>query len=488
MKLAKQFDMNMQQDKETEQLNKANSHLSECRNEGAQPPVPLASTSQKVEAELHALFDCSTQHVSGRLSQSSSASSCSLEARSHPGGSTSIASRQSELKSADRKSSAPACPANAEGSAGTNMDKCDDFDDDWEDDDLDSIVLAMAQNSEQRNTAVPETGLQSNTRLNTNQQPSASKSTSVRSACPVQGVQPQPSSSGLQGICPKLKTSNRRTFKLEPNPHFQGKMAAATPSLTETKPYTKPQMPDNKSAIKKPVSSMAPGPSKTTSDQIEKRGSVAPDSVKDISDQIEKQGSVAPDSLKDISDEDMKSFWDCDSLWNDGNDDDLLYQVCDNVERISNSQPEQPGPSNRQDDQDIREDRQRTATALLAIETDWSMKSKTSANRCGFVRSNSMPGTSSGHVNHQRWNVPLRGTGTKTNQPLMSQSHPGSRVGLGTFGESRNSPGTIQAADANPGIQPRTVTARPPQNSSSHHASFKRNLSDSAAISNKGNL
>uniref|UniRef100_UPI003AAF653C uncharacterized protein etaa1b n=1 Tax=Centroberyx gerrardi TaxID=166262 RepID=UPI003AAF653C len=462
-KLARQFDKNMQRDNETsEQLNAINNNLTECGKtpeakltEAARPSnakeLKCSSTSDQVEAELHALFDCSTQRVSGRLSQGSSASTCSQEIKGRPG---SAEPRQSELKSADNKSGPAAHPAEDKGSWSISANKCDDFDDDWENDDLlnDSFVLAMTQNSDQQLDPVPKTTLPSNTSLNTTQYPSASKP----SACQAPSLHLQPSCSGLQELCPKPKTTNRSTFKLEPNPHFQTKMAAANelskPSLNAIQP-SKSQMPDQKRATTNPASSTtksAPQPHKITPDQVVKGAGVA----------------------ADTSGRNKKSCFDSDCLWDDGDDDKLLYQVCDNVERISNSQPEQASPAYCQGNKG-----QRKTTAPRPINTD------TNANRqspCAFVRSNSLPGTSCETVNYQGWNFPMKGANSKSR---MSQSLPGSRVGPGAFSQFKDSSGTFQAASANLEMQPRRVTARQPQNS--HHASFKRSLSDSVAMSNK---
>ncbi|XP_029305045.1 ewing's tumor-associated antigen 1 homolog [Cottoperca gobio] len=111
VKLARQFDENMQQDRETsERLNTVNNNLNECVNtsktkvsETSFPnnvkDLKCPSSSEHVEAELHALFDCSTQRVSGRLSQGSSASP---EIKRQPLTSALAEPGQLALKSADR--------------------------------------------------------------------------------------------------------------------------------------------------------------------------------------------------------------------------------------------------------------------------------------------------------------------------------------------------------------------------------------------------
>uniref|UniRef100_UPI0037E9C531 ewing's tumor-associated antigen 1 homolog n=1 Tax=Semicossyphus pulcher TaxID=241346 RepID=UPI0037E9C531 len=433
MKLARQFDENMQQDrKASEQLNIFNNNRNERVNTSKTKltetsfssnlkDIKYPSSSAQVEAELHALFDCSTQKVSGRLSQGSSASACSQEVKVQPATSTSDESRQSELKSSDMPGPA-AHPVEEKGSCGFS----DDFDDDWENDDLlnDSLVLALSQNPDQQHDANPKTTLQSDTKTNTNQFTSVCKPTEATSS----GHQPlnvcsKPSSSALQELCPKPKTTNQSTFRLESNPHFKPKMAASEVSKSSfTVLQSKSKMSDQKPASLKTLST--PQPNKV--------------SVKDISD----------------------------SLWDDGDDDALLFQICDSVESISNSQPQQ-----------------RKTTAPLSINTTRSVNADASANRkssCAFVRSNSLPGTSCQAVNYQGWNIPMKGANNKSG---MSQSLPGSRVSLGAFSNCKDSSGSFQAGNVD--MKPHTVTARATQNSKSHHTAFKRNVSDSAVTNNK---
>lgn len=454
IKLAKQFDKNMQQDKETsEQLNTFNNNVNErlkpsktklaemsFHSSVKDPKCP--SSADQVEAELHALFDSSTQKVSGPLSQGSTASASSQEIKHKPVTSAGAEARQSELKSAQESSSAA-----EKGSCGFSANKCDEFDDDWENDDLlnDSFVLAMTANPAQIQEANLNVTFQSNTKTN-----AAHLKTTGDTNCANQpsNVNSKPSCSALQELCPKPKTTNRSTFKLESNPHFQPTAAAkevSKSSLTVIQP--KSQMSDQKSLTTKTLT--APPPDKIANDQ---RGACA-----------------SAGSVKDISD----------SLWVDGDDDDaLFYQVCDIVERTSYSQPQHESTNVCQKKTDIAGDRQQKTTAPLPIYRTWSMDAGASANRrspCAFVRSNSLPGTNCETVNDQGWNIPMKGASSKSG---MSQSLPGSRVSLGTFNQRRDSSGTFQVAD----MKAHTVTARP------HHTGFKRNVSDSAATHSKGEL
>ncbi|KAJ4948511.1 hypothetical protein JOQ06_020044 [Pogonophryne albipinna] len=188
-----------------------------------------------------------------------------------------------------------------------------------------------------------------------------------------------------------------------------------------------------------------------------------------IPDKITKYQKGGVDSVKDISD----------SLWDDGDDDALLYQLCDTVEKISNSQPQQASTSNCQAKQDIYVDRQRKTP--VPIDTSRLMVAgANSRSPLAFVRSNSLPETSSKTMNYQGWNIPIKGA---SNRSQMSQSHPGSRGSLGAFNQDRDSSGTFQAGNVD--MKPHSVSAGTSQSSKSHHTAFKRNVSHSAAISSK---
>ncbi|XP_034407490.1 uncharacterized protein si:dkey-78p8.1 [Cyclopterus lumpus] len=311
LKLARQFDENMQQDRETsEQLAAAaaGDRADAPEPPGARIPGDLKGppASDPVEAELRAMFDSSTQRVSGRLSQGSSASARSQEVKRHP------LAGQPELKSEGK------------GSCGF---QANDWDDDWDDDDLldDSFALAMTDDRDQQRGARHEAALQGNA------DPSA---------------HPGPKPSALQELCPKPKTSNRSTFKLEPNPHFQPAKVPGSKSTT---------------------SDLKPAAAKTPSIPI-------PDNAKTC---------VAADSS--------------DSLWDDGVDDALLCQACDRVERTSNSQPRRASPGGSGEKPPAR-----APPSVNAAADRQSPRA--------FVRSNSLPeggGRETG--NYRGWDVPMKG-------------------------------------------------------------------------------
>ncbi|XP_047458124.1 ewing's tumor-associated antigen 1 [Mugil cephalus] len=456
MKLARQFDENMQQDKETsEQLNIINNNLintsekellqASISSNVKDPGCP--SSADKVEAELHALFDCSTQGVSGRLSQGSAASASSQQTKDQTVTLDLTEHQRPDLKSAEKSVSA-VHPAEEKESGGYGGKSCDDFDDDWENDDLlnDSFVLAMTQVSDEKHNTNPKTN-------NKQLTPICKPTANTNSACQALNVHCKPSSSELQELCPKPKTTNRSTFKLEPNPHFQPKMARDVSKLSSTVAQPKSHIFDQKSATTKTPST--PQADKVTIDHC---GNI-----------------IGTDSVKDISD----------SLWDDEGDDALLYQACDSIETIANSQTQKGSPSNCQVKLDIAADGQRKTTKSLPINTAWSMNAGASANRlspCAFVRSNSLPGTSCETVNYQGWNIPMKSANIKSG---MSQSFPGRHTSLGAINQCRDSSGNFHGGNANVEKKPHTVTARAPQNSKSGHTAFKRNVSDSAIIGNK---
>ncbi|XP_041742504.2 flocculation protein FLO11 isoform X1 [Coregonus clupeaformis] len=541
MQLARQFDINMhQQDREKKSAEHTNNTINNNNNNryGEEPKCPtiMTSSAHQVEAELNALFDGPTQRITGRLSQGSTASTCSQEVKVQVGVSHLTADdliKEWEVKPGGGIPSGPTARTGEEvvgqWNSTTTVAKDEDFD--WEDDDLlnDPIVLEITQNPEGLKTPAPKPSSsltlstdRDNTQLVTDTEktlpppPSSATSnpTGLHSHSVWKGTSthPQPSDRGvLTGPCPKLKPTSRSTFLLEPNPCFQVSMAptskeAPRPCLTVGEAQPERPRPGLSAAGRCPSrdsEGKAEGVSKATTPAS--RGTPAPVTAP-------AQGSAptqATDStFKDISDEDLQSLFDSESLWNDdeGDDDELLYQVCDDVERISNSQPQSGNATVTTDATEVRVQESKPKappTAPLAIAREGSMTMDravgATSNRQSTTRSNSAPGDrSSTPVNFQGWNILVKagnvGVGHHT---VMSQSHPGSGEGLGKLTQLRGAPGwgalglgslgvtTFQAENSKT-VMPRTVSARTLPNSNSHHASsFKRHLSDSDAIGNK---
>lgn len=429
MKLARQFDKNMQDRESSEKVpnsnfidgfsERGNTCRAALRSADRKQEPQCSSSADRVEAELQALFDCSTQRVSGRLSQGSSASSCSQEVKDQPAAALLQPSRQTRPTS---ETSVPAAELKAAALRSNN-----DFDDDWENDELlnDPLLLEITHNPPQlhRNS---QTSSQTNTKRETEQSCSGFQSATTACVRPPSAAHSQLTCSTLQELCPKLKTTNRSTFKLEPNLHFQAK-DLPRPALTPLPP--KPQI--------SPINSTT---SKTNSNSNPDAAGCS-------------QGAS-------------------DSLWEDGDDDSLLYQVCDSVERISNTQLD-PLSSSPKNQHSVAE-RAQSCTTPVCIDAGATSRAQRESPRA-FVRSNSLPAPSSDAGNYRGWDSPMRGA---SNKPPMSQSLPGSHMTLGTFSQSRDWSGKFQTGSDGATKGCMTARASPP--------AFKRNFSDSAVPSNKG--
>lgn len=435
MKLARQFDQNMQ-DRESSEGVPNNSGFSQRGNAGGaklrsahqMKDLQWSSSADRVEAELQALFDCSTQKVSGRLSQGSLASSCSQEVKAEPAAALSKRSRQTGLSS---ERPVPAAELKA-AALGSNS----DFDDDWDNDELlnDPLLLEMTHDPPQLHDQ-PKTTSQPHTEEESDR--SCSGFQSAKAACVRQpsAAHSTPAYSTLQELCPTLKTTNRSTFKLLPNLHFQAK-DISRPALTPLQP--KPRS--------SPVSS-------ATAKTLRQRAKAAD------------SHTGAPGCCQAVSD----------SLWDDGDDDTLLYQVCDSVERISSTQSDQVSSSHK--NQPAGGERAQMCTTPVPIDAGGSSRAPQQSPRT-FVRSNSLPATSSGAGNYRGWDFPMRGA---NNKPQTSQSLPGSHMAVGNFSQSRDWSGKSHTGnDGAP--QACMVTTR------TSHTAFKRNFSDSAVPINKGTI
>ncbi|XP_071250643.1 ewing's tumor-associated antigen 1 [Salvelinus alpinus] len=523
MQLARQFDINMhQQDRERKSSEHRNNTINNNRyEEEPKGPTTMSSSAQRVEAELNALFDGPTQRVTGRLSQGSTASTCSQEVKVQVGVShltTDDLVKVSEVKPGGGSTSGSSARTGKEEvvqwNATTTVTKDEDFD--WEDDDLlnDPIVLEKTQNPEGLKTLSPKPSSsltlstdRDNTQLLTDTEktlpPSSTTSNPIslssHSVWKGTSTHLQPSNrGGLTGPCPKPKPASRSTFLLQPNLCFQVNMAPTT------REAPRPFLTVGEAQSERPGVSAAVGSRGPSRDSAEGKAD-------GVSTATTSRGTTAPDSaFKDISEEDLQSLFDSESLWNDdeGDDDELLYQVCDDVERISNSQSEGATATTDATEVRVQESKPKaTPTAPLAAAREGSMTmdravggpSSKQSTTCTSGRSNSAPGDrSSTPVHFQRWNIPAKaGNVWVGHHTAMSQSHPGSGEGLGKFTQLRGAPAwgtfglgslgvrTFQAGDSK-SVMPRTVSARTLPNSNSHHASsFKRHLSDSAAIRNK---
>ncbi|KAI4787697.1 hypothetical protein KUCAC02_036304, partial [Chaenocephalus aceratus] len=294
LKLAKQFDFNMfrQEEDEEEELKDLHQQSLELLSDdildqndfspplpGNQPPavragpdVQLHLMDQHMEDDLDFLFDGPTQHLSGNLSQVLSA---------QPSQAKPAANEASGKTSASSHTPTPVVP--------TSNTK-DDFDDDWENDDLlnDSLVLEMTQN--------PHKFL-SPKHASTQKQPS-------------QVTFPRESQRNVVQSAVSEEKDNvrqRASFKLESNPNFPVK-------LTQTDTWGHSDV-----------------------------------------DSSSKKAVVSTPAVSEHQEEDLSVFFESDPVWDDLADDDLLCEMCEdmenqiqNVPKASTKRPLPAGPVSNQ--------------------------------------------------------------------------------------------------------------------------------------------
>ncbi|KAJ4944378.1 hypothetical protein JOQ06_012922 [Pogonophryne albipinna] len=239
----------------------------------AGPDVQLHLMDQHMEDDLDFLFDGPTQHLSGNLSQVLSA---------QPSQAKPAAKEASGKTSASSHTPIPVVP--------TSNTK-DDFDDDWENDDLlnDSLVLEMTQNPHK---------FISPKHASTQNQPS-------------QVTFPRESQRNVvQSAVSEVEKDNvrqRASFKLEPNPNFHVK-------LTQTDTWENSNV-----------------------------------------DSSSKKAVVSTPAVSEHQEEDLSIFFESEPVWDDLADDDLLCEMCEdmenqmqNVPKASTKRPLPTGPVSNQ--------------------------------------------------------------------------------------------------------------------------------------------
>ncbi|KAG1954628.1 ewing's tumor-associated antigen 1 [Pimephales promelas] len=435
-KLAKQFDINMtRQDKEkqqesTEKRNKLNKLQSDGTAVSLEQLTGCSSVARQEEEELQALFDGPTQHVNGRLSPPSA--NCTPESSAEP-----VAQAGQSSSSAAIKNAPVDAPKATEAK----------FDDDWENDDLlnDSFVLEMTQNPVSLNVAQKQSAAQPKSwskkcHFEAKVNPSVSNG---RNIC----FETQQSTSKISTFTktlPDVKTSNRSTFTLKPPASVQN-------NTTEKLPKT---------SLVNQEKQQTQGTKLVELDGMTKDGGVSSQS-----------SSVQFDG---VSEEDMKSLFDSDSLWNDEDDDDLLFQACDDVEKLSASQEQQRCSEKYKN---LAHDKSKSFASKAPFSFDTICSQNMGINSRGqpqeptkstrpFARSNSVPCTSgsSGFKQVQHY-------GHAQNKSHQVKCALGSR------------PGSAGSMDASKTVMPHS--AKVGNTSNSHHYTFKRHLSDSMPLTNK---
>ncbi|XP_071383374.1 ewing's tumor-associated antigen 1, partial [Centroberyx affinis] len=322
LKLAKQFDFNMfrQDEDEAEDIHQQSLELLsgdilDFENETEPPPL-LPETSQPavnaatvrdsqvqlpldhhMEDDLDFLFDGPTQQLNGNLSQISIAPSA--EVKPAPTVSSRGVSGKDSGPSHRRTSS-----VSTTRTKGSSVN--DAFEDDWENDDLlnDSLVFEMTQNPQ--NFAVPKHC--STQRDSCEMQYQRDKAVNI----PTNGVvRREPENGDGQSAVSKVEKENgkhRMTFRLEANPDFPVKRILTDAST------------NFKSASDRGVAADAPQIS--THKPPERR---------------EEPAVPAPLRNNDFPDEDLDSFFSSDSLWDDQEDDDLMCEMCEDLESQAQS-------------------------------------------------------------------------------------------------------------------------------------------------------
>uniref|UniRef100_A0A8C1GKF4 ETAA1 activator of ATR kinase n=1 Tax=Cyprinus carpio TaxID=7962 RepID=A0A8C1GKF4_CYPCA len=359
MRLAKQFDFNMRQDEAQEQNSDASGSK---QSEEQEPPhderfsgsalkpseklVDERGLDQEMDDDLDFLFDGPTQRLSGRLSQASDCRTQEVPERN----------LGIEKASASHKGSAS---TTSENHGSTQVNKADDFDDDWNSDGLldDSLLLEMTQNPDL--FAAPK---YSSTQIQTHENRNAFSAmanqkqeakTDVKCGT-FQGQQTKSEQSFQQGslIQAKPRIGNRLesnstnqvfpTSKALPVPLscFNGKQNQhktqvaqlqviqnsselnAGSSTQHFQPNTKETLPSTgPSTIKPPHSNPPSMHQHPNSGGIKQQGENA---------------VTAKDGFGDVLDEDLDSFFASDDIWDDGvEDDDLFCEACDNLEELS---------------------------------------------------------------------------------------------------------------------------------------------------------
>ncbi|XP_034543809.1 ewing's tumor-associated antigen 1 homolog [Notolabrus celidotus] len=326
LKLAQQFDLNMFR-RDEEEVEEQQQQSLELLSEDIldfesgdqsdflpplQPAVNAAGETVRhdqpdlqMDDDLDFLFDGPTQPVSGNFSQVSQVKLPLSASAAEASGKASASSHAAAAPMTNAK----AAPAN------------DAFEDDWENDDLlnDSLVLEMTQNPL---LAAPK-------HCSTQKPPPEKPDQNPRSA---------PVSFGSKKVG-KEHVRQRETFRLDSNPRFSASRSQ-TDSWTDSKVGHSLRTAGTDPQQAPPGASGRPGsqyswqksntgksdPQRPGSDQRTSAAQSFPQRPAGVSSHSE------ADTLSDLLDEDLNSFFSSDPVWDDPADDDLLCEMCEDVE------------------------------------------------------------------------------------------------------------------------------------------------------------
>ncbi|TKS68782.1 Ewing's tumor-associated antigen 1 [Collichthys lucidus] len=361
LKLAKQFDFNMfhqdDDEEEEEEEEKAEEALHQQSQEllsedildlengdflpsapgNCRPAVKAAvrtdvqiQQDQHMEDDLDFLFDGPTQHVSGDLSQVSSAQPTQVKA----------ASGASSKEASGKPPSSSHGPTSSVSTTNTKVTLVNtEFDDDWENDDLlnDSLVLEMTQNPQ--NFGTPKHS--STQKL----------SSEMKHQSPVNV--PVSGSVGLSAAS-KVEKDNvrqRTTFKLESNPIFSFKSIQTNSKMNFSSETAHKDTQQSRFSSGNGVS-VKGGSQRTwqTSNSVKSDPQKPPfHQSSSSSAKYNTTASAASNTPatktapsfsahheapagSDLLDEDLESFFSSDLVWDDPADDDLLCEMCEDME------------------------------------------------------------------------------------------------------------------------------------------------------------
>lgn len=422
MKLAKQFDLTMtRQHKDTlERLQNSKGlnckDLHKLHKLTATHPEPESNGASVEEAkgldheeELHAIFDGPTQHLSGRLSPLSA--NCSQESRTEKTATHGMGPVTSDSKN---------LPEDAQVS------KPDFDDDDWENDDLLSdFVLEVSQNPQ------------------------------LLSSCMAK---------------PTSHISSAASKKCEPKTAVSSSRASSRDGCLHAYQITSHYTRISSETCTNPSSFRSDGP--VQSDAIMQLPKTTPDSVNTYSEyQTAHTVGGKPQIFMTTFGPGAKYIASSagasgkDPLWGGDDDDDLLYQACDAVERSAAIKEKQRDKNLTKASYSLPE----VPSSIITISSSMSRNSTTFQSQhpveyrhpvCVFARSHSIPGASGNNGNKQ---------GSSESVSALQVNH---------YPENSK-----QQYPVTP-----LMHATGPSGEISYHSTFKRHQSDPGILKNKGNL
>ncbi|XP_040207189.1 ewing's tumor-associated antigen 1 isoform X2 [Rana temporaria] len=336
---------------------------------------------QEAEEELNDLFDCSTQKYSGRLSQTlSHVSTSSIQELVSDTGKNQVltkntvapeSNKSSDLFSfiSEENSDMLQCEKNSKQAVSSGKEPVqssdmahsvsnsqDDFEDEWGDDILedDSFVMQITQNPEL--IATPKSNLYSKTPKGANSDTVRGQESAGYAAKVITSNKPNTFKfvpqkvNNIEGS--KMKTSDLKrteTSNMRTDKSTRDKTITSAHSLGSSQAQVTKQ---NASALKSSTNpssnfgvsktytfSSKPLSSRKEKDELSKKVIQVVQNTHAGSKNKESGYSDEWDDPK-FSDEVLDMFCESDSLWEekDDDDDDLLYQVCDDVEKLTQVQ------------------------------------------------------------------------------------------------------------------------------------------------------